>query len=757
MSKVLLALAAAAAATTQPNCEDLWGKAGVQSSASFVFGGVKGQGIIGTSQTNKLKPYLTYGTSYTMEMTASSTCPEEFVVGLQGGGGWMFTVVPTSWQGTRTMVETSTNVWPQNQASLMTVRSSLKAAMSCRTVNRGGDRRLGEDEEDRALSEDEDPRRELGDNSETVCNLDFPRCNVWIQDIKLYATSCYDTTAAPTKAPTNAPTDKPTAQPSYTTSPTVSPTVAPTDEPTPKPTPTTTTQVVPPLPPVPVRYFATLFDCVIGPVIPAIKNEETPVQVRYTALIDSMTWNCMAIYSPTWKDALTKQRPFMTAPSSKHDTENRIQCAIAAAHHFTSVYLTESRAGIEAAVESVSANYLGYTIPLQEELYPPLEACGLNPRRQRRGKLDAFVDPDSATDQACLAAAVAGAGYDPSIVGQAVAEQIFGFGARDGWNSLGDLDRDGDDCTANQRPFRDTTSYSPFAGAPGGSAQDPATWTRWQALEEDTDEGFFFFQEHVTPHIGTKAKMRVISDADRAARTAPAPNYDYPAEANLAIQRVSALTDRLKAEVEWYDDKLNVLITIFGTLMHTQKFKSFEHGCAYLVGYTNSEYDATVVVWKEKRAHDLIRPTSWIQENFKDDEFLSYAGPYEGIQTIRGKDWVPYKRVMPHSEYPSGSACICKSIQQFTDAFMLRSHGEASIGISATFPAGSSYVEPGFTPAADVPLSYATMTDMANTCGRSRIDGGMHFTKSVPAAEALCDGIGDAGFAFATVLMDDDW
>ena len=41
MSKVLLALAAAAAATTQPNCEDLWGKAGVQSSASFVFGGAR--------------------------------------------------------------------------------------------------------------------------------------------------------------------------------------------------------------------------------------------------------------------------------------------------------------------------------------------------------------------------------------------------------------------------------------------------------------------------------------------------------------------------------------------------------------------------------------------------------------------------------------------------------------------------------------------------------------------------------------------
>jgi len=251
--------------------------------------------------------------------------------------------------------------------------------------------------------------------------------------------------------------------------------------------------------------------------------------------------------------------------------------------------------------------------------------------------------------------------------------------------------------------------------------------------------------------------MRVISDADRAARTAPAPNYDYTAEANLAIQRVSALTDTTKAEVEWFNDKLNILITTFGTLLNTGRFSSFEMGCAYLVGYTNTEYDATVVVWKEKRAHDLIRPTSWIQENFKDDEFLSYAGPYEGIQTIRGKDWVPYKRVMPHSEYPSGSACICKGIQQFTDAFMLRAHGEASLGIAATFPAGSSSVEPGLTPAADVPLVYPTMSDMAATCGRSRFDGGMHFTASVPAAETLCDGIGDAGFAFATEIFGDDW
>ena len=33
----------------------------------------------------------------------------------------------------------------------------------------------------------------------------------------------------------------------------------------------------------------------------------------------------------------------------------------------------------------------------------------------------------------------------------------------------------------------------------------------------------------------------------------------------------------------------------------------------------------------------------------------------------------------------------------------------------------------------------------------------LHFTASVPAAEALCEGIGDQGFEFASLLIDNDW
>jgi len=113
---------------------------------------------------------------------------------------------------------------------------------------------------------------------------------------------------------------------------------------------------------------------------------------------------------------------------------------------------------------------------------------------------------------------------------------------------------------------------------------------------------------------------------------------------------------------------------------------------------------------------------------------------------------------MPHSEYPSGSACLCEVIQEFVDAYFVRTDGpNPQFGTTDKVLKGSSTVEPGAQPAQDVVLSWANMTQLSDECSRSRLDGGMHFTASVPAAEALCEGIGDAGFAFATDLIDNDW
>jgi hypothetical protein len=43
----------------------------------------------------------------------------------------------------------------------------------------------------------------------------------------------------------------------------------------------------------------------------------------------------------------------------------------------------------------------------------------------------------------------------------------------------------------------------------------------------------------------------------------------------------------------------------------------------------------------------------------------------------------------------------------------------------------------------DYAFTVADMKDLEQTCGQSRLWGGMHFTKSVPAGHELCAGIGE--------------
>jgi hypothetical protein len=64
-------------------------------------------------------------------------------------------------------------------------------------------------------------------------------------------------------------------------------------------------------------------------------------------------------------------------------------------------------------------------------------------------------------------------------------------------------------------------------------------------------------------------------------------------------------------------------------------------------------------------------------------------------------------------------------------------------------PAGSSVIEPGVTPATDITLGpWATFTEFEQTCGLSRVWGGVHFLSSLSAAQEMCRPIGDLAFEF---------
>ena len=103
---------------------------------------------------------------------------------------------------------------------------------------------------------------------------------------------------------------------------------------------------------------------------------------------------------------------------------------------------------------------------------------------------------------------------------------------------------------------------------------------------------------------------------------------------------------------------------------------------------------------------------------------------------------------MPHAEFPSGSSCVCEASSQalqliteldsFADATGLA--GPPALVLEV--PEGSSKLEPGSVPSDDLNLMYSSWSEMSSVCGQSRLNGGMHFTKSVPAGADLCRPIG---------------
>ena len=172
-------------------------------------------------------------------------------------------------------------------------------------------------------------------------------------------------------------------------------------------------------------------------------------------------------------------------------------------------------------------------------------------------------------------------------------------------------------------------------------------------------------------------------------------------------------------------------------------------------------------MWREKVKYDRIRPTTWIGNNFAGQVADSYLGPDRGLEepnngTILAEEWRPYIRVMPHSEYPSGSACLCESWANMMEELFgpledvpgVNFSPNGKITLSTTFPALSSQFEPGRTPAEELTLAYTSWSEISETCGQSRLNGGMHFSAAVPAGAALCSDIGTMTIEYYRKLKD---
>eukprot|EP01084_Bolivina_argentea_P154012 268498_1 len=465
---------------------------------------------------------------------------------------------------------------------------------------------------------------------------------------------------------------------------------------------------------------------------PDILKHETAIQLRFTSIIVHGFWNCVAYYHPSALDSLTIERPRIIVPTQIIDifgtSETRAMCIM---------YM-------------VSITFSNYLAPINSEPYAQLLSnYGLNPNINT---IHSEISSCNIDDTQCLQYVADAHGFVPEIIASIISYDLITYLQTDGWNGDGTVSPNGLTCSANCIPYRDITEYTPAYHS------DP---TRWKPLEENDGFGFLSNQVHVVPHIGRTAKTFFLDGF----KTAMNPNYDYQYESNLVIQRLRKLAtnDTMKILVEFFDNKIAVDTAIIARL-DTQLNWSFEERQLYLTGASTSEYESVIQVWREKRYWDLVRPTTYIQEYLYTDPTVrieTYGGPYQGVQKIYPIDFQTYIRTMPHSEYPSASACIFTAVTDFAQMFIEKRWNLDSISIPFPFPfegnvfeTGSSMIEPDVIPQNDLQIVMGSLKELRDTGSNSRLWGGMHFTKSIYAAYDLCDGIGEMGYRFVDKLLD---
>lgn len=165
-------------------------------------------------------------------------------------------------------------------------------------------------------------------------------------------------------------------------------------------------------------------------------------------------------------------------------------------------------------------------------------------------------------------------------------------------------------------------------------------------------------------------------------------------------------------------------------------------------------YEDILAVWKEKVRNDMVRPPSIIRTKLGNKMTLAHGGPNAGIRLLPFEEWEAYIRTMPHVEFPSAPAYLCKAFQ---DSMTANSGGDdfghmVNGTLDITLVKGASKIEKGF-PMEDITLQFRRWSKVSRVCGMLRLNGGMHFTMSLKAGDELCASIGNRAVEFMRRLF----
>jgi hypothetical protein len=331
--------------------------------------------------------------------------------------------------------------------------------------------------------------------------------------------------------------------------------------------------------------------------------------------------------------------------------------------------------------------------------------------------------------------------YNPYDMGHWLGLRVRDYFDNDGWNSNGDMtddlaSEDPVECTGSCRTYQDTWGYAPRPDPRTSEPSDEASnkydcegdCRRWQPLQEGDEFGSLRRQEFVAPHIGYDAKTYLRN----ASVTLEDPMYDLREDSLQVIEEVkmTAGDDYRKDQIRLMDNKIKVRSVMQEAIkdqLGTPGDMSLQGFLVYLIGISTAEIDGVIQTWLEKVHHDLVRPTTVIK-HWDEDVLNTFGGDMsvDGPVNIAARDFEATIRVMPHGEFPSGSACLCKLYQEFTDVYLEEIYGKSITRFGNTY---NSKI-------------YDDMSELSQICGDSRVWGGLHYPPAVPAGAAICAGLG---------------
>ncbi len=300
----------------------------------------------------------------------------------------------------------------------------------------------------------------------------------------------------------------------------------------------------------------------------------------------------------------------------------------------------------------------------------------------------------------------------PAGVGNAACADVLAVRHTDGSNQLGDIN--------GGAPYSDYTGYEPL-NTPDVLV-DP---NRWQPLRSATG----VVQQFSTPHWGLVTPFALTSpDQFRPRLPALYPDERYVRQTE-ALRRISAnLGDREKAIAEyWADGPGSETPPGHWSLLAQGVSRRDRHDLDtdvkmfFVLG--NALLDASIAVWDCKVAFDYVRPISAARFLFAGQTIEAWGGPFQGTRLIPGEQFQSYIPTPPFGEYTSGHSSFSAAAATVLRLFTGSDHFDAGF----TFRAGSSTIEPGTTPAADVRLHWRTFDEAADEAGLSRRYGGIHF------------------------------